>query len=174
MFNCDSPGVALYGVRVLALSLVEGSPEGTQLELTVDSDVTCVAGTPTPTPDGPPITLVDPTSILPPEATAPPPSPSSSTASLEVGCVHTNPGVSSDLLVRITGLEPGQEVFGVVSGSGLDFDQHVTAFADSEGAFFWRLEIFAFGSYAVDFNAFGLITEFVVDEVCTGLDGFDD
>lgn len=52
-FKCDMPGVALYGVRVLALSVLEGQRGGTQLEVVVDRDVECFAPGPTATP-GPP------------------------------------------------------------------------------------------------------------------------
>ena len=106
VFKCDSPGVALYGVRVLALSLVEGSPEGTQLELTVDSDVVCAAGTPTPTPNGPPITLGAPTTRVEASTSTPlpepPPTPSGGTAevySIEVALnIESDPGGHAEFI----------------------------------------------------------------------------
>ena len=78
-FKCDMAGVALYGVRVLALSVVEGQKGGTQLEVVVDRDVECFAPGPTATPD--------PTSTLGPAPTEEP-SALQVFTSLSLGCVH--------------------------------------------------------------------------------------
>ena len=88
-FKCDIPGVALYGVRVLALSVLEGQRGGTQLEVVVDRDVECFAPGPTATPGptetpGPPAATEEPGAQL-----------------FEVlqmaGCVHTQPGFRSEV-----------------------------------------------------------------------------
>ena len=88
-FKCDMAGVALYGVRVLALSVLEGQRGGTQLEVVVDRDVECFAPGPTAT--------------LGPTDTPGPPAPTEEPGAqlFEVlqlaGCVHTQPGIQSEV-----------------------------------------------------------------------------
>lgn len=114
-------------------------------------------------------TMPPPEPTSPPAATATPPS--SSGATLDISCEHTNPGVFSELIVRVSGLSPGQTISGVVSGppSGLKGGPaSIIGPADSMGNVEFRVTIFDFVEYEVNFMSEGLSGSFTVGDVCPG------
>ncbi|MEX2159289.1 MAG: hypothetical protein WEB04_07805 [Dehalococcoidia bacterium] len=114
-FSCERPGTGSNGINVRGVSHVIDLPDlTTTLALTLEDVVECVEGT-----------VVQPTS---PPSTEAPPGP---VLHLEqnIGCEHTNPGVSSELQKRgrLTD-DAGIPVRGVVvselaSGPGLVYDE---------------------------------------------------
>ena len=173
-FECgDEAGIGSYGV-IGAGTSVRMLPDlrviRTNLRVVVDSVVECVAAdAPTATPvtfeESTPPPPAGPTSTPTPSATAPP----SSGASLAISCEHTRPGISSELIVRVSGLAPGQPIVGEASGSGLKGGPTtLISEANGEGKVEFRITIFEFGAYQVNFKSEGLSGSYTVGDVCPG------
>ncbi len=182
-FQCDEAGIGSYGLigeGTSVRTLPDGRELRTNLRVVVDSVVECVAEeeatevpTPTPAATAAPEDTPDPTSTPAPAAPTATPAPvatapPSSGAVLAISCEHTNPGVSSELIVRVSGLTPGQMITGEASRGGLiagfsNFD----GVADSTGSLEIRVTIFDFGEWNVILDS-GLSGSFTVGEVCPG------
>ena len=145
-FKCDMVGVALYGVRVLALSVLEGQRGGTQLEVVVDREVECFAPAPTATP-GPTAT---------PEETAA----QEVTVLQMAGCVHTQPGIQSEAQSQIFVFDLGNFTGGFppllenvtvdasAKGPGL-LQSTASGMTDAHGQTLLIFPIDAFGPYQI-------------------------
>ena len=167
-YECgDTPGLGAYSLRGEATSIVETEegPIRTDLSVIVDGVIDCVAeGAPPPSPE-PTSTPVSSAPTSPPTATPP----ASSSASMQISCEHTDPGVSSELIVRISGLEPGQDVDGEVFGGGLEggADSFEGA-AGGDGTAEFRLTITDFGEYDVSVASPALSETYTVTGDCPG------
>ena len=109
----------------------------------------------------------------PPEATSPPvltaTPPLASGATLEISCEHTNPGVSSELIVRVSGLAPGEKINGDASAPGIpNGPESIIGLADSTGSAEFRITIFDFGEYQVNITSAGLSDNYTVGADCPG------
>ena len=91
---------------------------------------------------------------------------------MQISCEHTDPGVSSELIVRISGLEPGQDVDGEVFGGGLEggADSFEGA-AGSDGNAEFRITITDFGEYDVSVASPALSETYTVTGDCPGSRG---
>ena len=143
-FKCDMAGVALYGVRVLALSVVEGQKGGTQLEVVVDRDVECFAPGPTATPD--------PTSTLGPAPTEEP-SALQVFTSLSLGCVHGQGQSELQSLNIIWGDNPFLSLAGATvnvsaKGPGV-LEPQASGVTDDFGVVLVGVPIDQFGTYEI-------------------------
>lgn len=72
---------------------------------------------------------------------------------------HTMPGSYSEIIIVVSGVEPGQTVEGAVLGPAVDGDGSFSVTADAEGNGTARVQIFQFGTYEVD------IPQFAVSEI---------
>ena len=109
------------------------------------------APTPTPTP-------------APTPTPTPAPTEKPSAATLALDCDHRIPGQESDVIVRVSGLQPGQTVSGSVTGPGVIEDGTFSAVANANGTAEARVPINQFGSYNVTVD--GLSGSIEVGEVC--------
>ncbi|MCI0856145.1 MAG: hypothetical protein J4N98_05615, partial [Chloroflexi bacterium] len=95
--------------------------------------------------------------------------PASSSASMQISCEHTDPGVSSELIVRISGLEPGQDIDGEVFGDGLEGGaDSFEGTAGSDGTAEFRITITDFGEYDVSVASPALSETYTVTGDCPG------
>lgn len=147
-YKCpDEETSDVYFVRAFATSEVSEAtltepPVETLLTIVVSSEVECVAGLATQTPE--------------PTATPEP--------ALSLSCDHRIPGEESDVIVRIRGLDPGQTVTGTVTGGGVVGDGNFTATADDNGVAEARIVIDTFSTYEVTVD--GETAEITVGPVC--------
>ena len=105
-----------------------------------------------------------PTPTPAPEAT-PTPAEQPTEAALALGCDHRIPGAESDVIVTVSGLEPGRTVSGSVTGPGVIGEGTFSAVANASGTAAARVPIDQFGSYSV--TADGLSGSIDVGDVCT-------
>ncbi len=159
-YKCDSAGVALYGVSVIALSMVEGQEVGTQLEVKVDREVECVVREATPTLTPAPESTEEPGGIMPSEP------------AMSLGCDHRIPGVESDVLVQIEFLMPGQTVTGWVTGPGVIGDGLFSAPADESGVADAAVPINDYGFYEAFAEGDGFSVGYASIEVTSACEDF--
>lgn len=120
-FKCpDHEADDIYSVKALATSVLEDGSE-TLLTLWVNGEVQCVAGLPTQTPE----------------------------PRLALNCDHRMPGVESDVIVRVAGLDPGETVSGTVTGTGVIGGGAFTATASGTGVAEARVAIRELATYTV-------------------------
>jgi hypothetical protein len=111
--------------------------------------------TPTPTPEATPTPTPTPAEEQPEPA-------------ISIGCDHRIPNVESDVIVKITNLQPGQLVTGTVTGPGVIGDGLFSASAGDDGTAEARVPISQFGTYNVNVDAMdGLSGSIDVGDVCT-------
>ena len=104
-----------------------------------------------PPPEGGETTAATPTAQPTPTPT-PAPTEEPSAATLALDCDHRIPGQESDVIVRVSGLQPGQTVSGSVTGPGVIGDGTFSAVANANGTAEARVPIDQFGSYNVTVN----------------------
>ena len=112
---------------------------------------------------GEPINLTTPTPAATPTPT-PAPTEEPSAATLALDCDHRSPDQESDVIVTVSGLQPGQTVSGTVTGEGAIGDGTFSAVADANGTAEARVPINQFGPYNVTVD--GLSGSIEVGEVC--------
>ncbi len=117
--------------------------------------------TPTPTTAATPAPAATPT---PTPAPTPTPTEKPSAATLALDCDHRIPGQESDVIVRVSGLQPGQTVSGSVTGPGVIGEGTFSAVANASGTAEARVPINQFGPYEVTVD--GLSGSIEVGEVC--------
>jgi hypothetical protein len=122
------------------------------------------SGTPGATPAATPTVEATPT-VAPTPTTEPTPTEEHPEPAIAIGCDHRIPGEESDVIVQVTGLQPGQTVTGTVSGPGVIGDGAVTATAGDEGTAEARIPINQLGTYSV--IADGRRVSIEVGDVCT-------
>ena len=120
------------------------------------------------------VTFVEQLAALPAPAPIPTPTPTPtptpapteepSAATLALDCDHRSPDQESDVIVTVSGLQPGQTVSGTVTGEGAIGDGTFSAVADANGTAEARVPINQFGPYNVTVN--GLSGSIEVGEVC--------
>ena len=123
--------------------------------------------TPTPTAAPTPTATATPTPAATPTPTATPtpaPTPEPSAATLSLDCDHRIPGQESDVIVRVSGLQPGQTVSGSVTGPAVIGEGTFSAVANANGTAEARVPINQFGSYNVTVD--GLSGSIEVGDVC--------
>ncbi len=101
-----------------------------------------------PPPEGGETPAATPTAQPTPTPT-PAPTEEPSAATLALDCDHRIPGQESDVIVRVSGLQPGQTVSGSVTGPGVIGDGTFSAVANANGTAEARVPISEFGSYNV-------------------------
>jgi hypothetical protein len=113
--------------------------------------------TPTPTPEATPTPTPTPT----PAEEQPEPA-------ISIGCDHRIPNQESDVIVKITNLQPGQIVTGTVTGPSVIGDGLFSASAGDDGTAEARVPISQFGIYNVNVDGVdGLSGSIDVGDVCT-------
>ena len=112
---------------------------------------------------GEPINFTTPTPAATPTPT-PTPTEEPSAATLALDCDHRIPDQESDVIVTVSGLQPGQTVSGTVTGEGVIGDGTFSAVADASGTAEPRVPINQFGPYNVTVD--GLSGSIEVGEVC--------
>jgi len=145
----DDPGPGTYSVFTRATSVVEVQdvgPISTELAVMIEFDVVCVeTGGPTATPAPPGATPTQP-------AGGPP----TVTVTISVGCEHTQPGVESELQVRVVvrlvdedgNPAPGLRVDSEAQGPGL-IESTASGTTDENGEVLLVFRINRFGPYTV-------------------------
>jgi hypothetical protein len=124
-----------------------------------------IAGLATPAPAATPTPAATPAPTpTPTPAPTPAPTPEPSAATLALDCDHRIPGQESDVIVMVSGLEPGQTVSGSVTGPGVIGDGTFSAVANASGTAEARIPINQFGLYEVTVD--GLSGSIEVGEVC--------
>ena len=130
-------------------------------------DALHVPNPPPPSPGASPVATATPTPTPTPapEATpTPTPAEQPTEAVLALGCDHRIPNVESDVIVTVSGLEPGQTVSGSVTGPGVIGEGTFSAVANASGTAAARVPINQFGSYSVTVD--GLSGSIVVTNDC--------
>ena len=122
-----------------------------------------LAALPAPAPAATPIPTPTPTPT-PTPAPTPAPTEEPSAATLALDCDHRSPNQESDVIVTVSGLQPGQTVSGAVTGEGVTGDGTFSAVADANGTAETRVPINQFGPYNVTVD--GLSGSIEVGEVC--------
>ena len=122
-----------------------------------------LAALPAPAPAATPIPTSTPTPT-PTPAPTPVPTEEPSAATLALDCDHRSPDQESDVIVTVSGLQPGQTVSGTVTGEGVIGDDTFSAVADANGTAEARVPINQFGPYNVTVD--GLSGSIEVGEVC--------
>lgn len=122
-----------------------------------------LAALPAPAPAATPIPTPTPTPT-PTPAPTPAPTEEPSAATLALDCDHRSPDQESDVIVTVSGLQPGQTVSGTVTGEGAIGDGTFSAVADANGTAEARVPINQFGPYNVTVD--GLSGSIEVGEVC--------
>ena len=107
-----------------------------------------LAALPAPEPAATPIPTPMPTPT-PTPAPTPAPTEEPSAATLALDCDHRSPDQESDVIVTVSGLQPGQTVSGAVTGEGMIGDGTFSAVADANGTAEARVPINQFGPYNV-------------------------
>ena len=120
-----------------------------------------LAALPAPEPAATPIPTPTPT---PTPSPTPAPTEEPSAATLALDCDHRSPNQESDVIVTVSGLQPGQTVSGTVTGEGMIGDGTFSAVADANGTAETRVPINQFGPYNVTVD--GLSGSIEVGEVC--------
>lgn len=124
-----------------------------------------LAALPAPAPAATPIPIPTPTPTpTPTPAPTPVPTEEPSAATLALDCDHRSPDQESDVIVTVSGLQPGQTVSGTVTGEGVTGDGTFSAVADANGTAEARVPINQFGPYNVTVD--GLSGSIEVGEVC--------
>ena len=113
-------------------------------------------------PEEEPVTAPEPTPTPTPTAAPPEEQPE---PTIGIGCDHRIPGVESDVIASVSGLQPGQTVSGSVTGPGVIGDGTFSATANDAGTAEARVPINQFGPYNVTVD--GLSDSINVGEVCT-------
>ncbi len=157
-------GGVIGGLASGGAMLVENNPQETP------TPTPTPAATPTPTPTPTPPATPTPTPTPTPAATptpAPTPTPTEEQPepAISIGCDHRIPGQESDVIVKITNLQPGQTVSGSVTGPGVIGDGTFSAVANANGTAEARVPINQFGPYNVTVD--GLSGSIDVGDVCT-------
>ncbi len=110
--------------------------------------------TPTPTPEATPTPTPTPAEEQPEPA-------------ISIGCDHRIPGQESDVIVKITNLQPGQLVTGTVTGPKVVGDGLFSASAGDDGTAEARVPISQLGTYNVNVDGMdGLSGSIDVGDVC--------
>ena len=103
-----------------------------------------------------------------PTATPAEEQPEPAIAAIAIGCDHRIPGQESDVIVKITNLEPGEIVTGTVTGPGVIGDGLFSASAGDDGTAEAKVPISQFGTYNVNVDGLdGLSGSIDVGDVCT-------
>ncbi len=136
-------------------------------------DALHVPNPPPPSPAASPGPTSTPTPTPTPGATptptpTPAPTEQPTEAALALGCDHRIPGSESDVIVKITNLQPGELVTGTVTGPGVIGDGLFSASAGDDGTAEATVPINQFGTYNVNVDAMdGLSGSINVGDVCT-------
>ncbi|MCH8920677.1 MAG: hypothetical protein IIA23_08250 [Chloroflexi bacterium] len=124
-----------------------------------------LAALPAPAPAATPIPTPTPTPT-PTPAPTPAPTEEPSAATLALDCDHRSPDQESDVIVTVSGLQPGQTVSGTVTGEGVIGDGTFSAVANANGTAEARVPIDQFGAYSVTVD--GLSGSIEVDDCPQG------